>query len=71
MTTSRKKIDAIYDLRRAAESKALAEKALEERPDPVRRDELLNAQMKLEEKTVEAIEVCHECGYPREEGHQH
>ena len=71
MTTSRKKIDAIFDLRRAAESKALAEKALEERPDPKRRDALLNAQIKLEEKTAEAIDVCHECGYARESGHQH
>jgi hypothetical protein len=71
MTTSRKKIDAIYDLRRAAESKALAEKALEERPDGERRDALLSAQMKLEKKTVEAIEVCHECGHPRDPGHQH
>lgn len=71
MTTSRKKIDAIYDLRRAAESKALAEKALEERPDAKRRDELLNAQIALEEKTVEAIDVCHECGYARDDGHGH
>lgn len=71
MTTSRKKIDAIYDLRHAAESKARAEKALEERPDPKRRDELLNAQMKLEQKTVEAIEVCHECGSSHERGHEH
>jgi hypothetical protein len=71
MTTSRKKIDAIYDLRHAAERKALAEKALEERPGAARRDDLLNAQMKLEEKTVEAIEVCHQCGNAREPGHTH
>ena len=71
MTTSRKKIDAIYDLRRAAESKALAEKALEERPDGKHRDQLLTAQITLEEKTAEAIDVCHECGYAHEPGHQH
>jgi len=71
MTSSRKKIDAIYDVRRAAESKALAEKALEERPDARHRDALLSAQMTLEKKTVEAIEACHECGYVHEPGHTH
>jgi hypothetical protein len=70
MTTSRKKIDAIYDLRRAAESKARAEHALEERPDAKRRDELLNAQIELEEKTVNAIDVCHECGEASRPGHK-
>jgi hypothetical protein len=64
MTTSRKKIDAIYDLREAAEKKALAEKALEEEPVAQRRDELLHAQIALEEKTITAIDVCHECGHP-------
>ncbi|HLY02812.1 MAG TPA: hypothetical protein VKR56_10015 [Candidatus Cybelea sp.] len=62
MATSRRKIDTIYELRKAAESKALAEKALEDEPGAVRRDQLLHAQIKLEEKTIEAIEVCHECG---------
>jgi hypothetical protein len=64
MGTSRKKIDAIYELRTAAENKALAEKALDDEPGAERRDQLLHAQIKLEEKTIEAIEVCHECGRP-------
>lgn len=62
MGTSKKKIDTIYELRSAAEKKALAEKALEDEPGAERRDQLLNAQIKLEEKTIEAIESCHEYG---------
>jgi len=64
MATSRRKIDTIYELRKAAEHKALAEKALEDEPGAQRRDQLLHAQIKLEAKTIEAIEVCHECGQP-------
>ncbi|MGC9991546.1 MAG: hypothetical protein ABSD52_03975 [Candidatus Cybelea sp.] len=62
MATSRRKIDSIYELRKAAERKALAEKAIEDEPGAERRDQLLHAQIKLEEKTIEAIAVCHECG---------
>lgn len=71
MTTSRKKIEAIYELRKAAESKALAEKALDDEPVVHRRDELLDAQIKLEEKTIAAIEVCHECGHPHSSDEPH
>ncbi|HXB83422.1 MAG TPA: hypothetical protein VNU22_08770 [Candidatus Acidoferrum sp.] len=72
MGTSRKKIDAIYELRTAAENKALAEKALEDEPVAERRDQLLRAQIKLEEKTMEAIEVCHDCGgtHSSDEAHE-
>lgn len=72
MGTSRKKIDAIYELRTAAENKALAEKALDDDPGAERRDQLLHAQIKLEEKTIEAIEVCHECGraHSSDEAHE-
>ncbi|HEV3091578.1 MAG TPA: hypothetical protein VGX91_09100 [Candidatus Cybelea sp.] len=71
MSQSRKKIDAIYELRRAAEEKALAEKALEENPGPKRRDQLLEAQMTLEAKTHDAIDVCHECGHAHDSGAAH
>jgi hypothetical protein len=57
------KVDAIYDLRQAAEEKALAEKKLDENPSPENRDELLEKQVALESKTMTAIEVCHECGH--------
>lgn len=72
MGTSRKKIDAIYELRAAAENKAVAERALEDEPVAERRDELLHAQIKLEEKTIEAIEVCHDCGraHSSDEAHE-
>jgi hypothetical protein len=62
MGTSKNKIDAIYELRTAAENKVLAEKALEDQPIAERRDQLLHAQINLEEKTIAAIEVCHSCG---------
>ena len=57
------KVEAIYEVRDAAETKVHAEQALEAEPTPEKRDELLDAQMKLEEKTQDAIEVCHECGH--------
>ncbi len=71
MNQSRRKIDAIYELRRAAEEKVLAEKALEDEPGAKRRDELLEAQMTLEEKTLDAIDVCHECGHAHDSGGAH
>lgn len=71
MGTTRNKIDAIYKLRKAAEKKALAEKELEERPTQQRRDELLDATLDLERKTVDAIEVCHECGHNHALGTSH
>jgi len=61
--SSSEKINAIYDLRDAAEKKALAEKAVNEHPTPRNRDDLLDRQIELEEKTMTAIERCHECGH--------
>jgi hypothetical protein len=71
MGATKKKIDAIYELRKAAEKKVLAEKKLEERPTQQQRDELLDATLDLEKKTVEAIEVCHECGHEHAQGTPH
>ena len=65
------KVEAIYDVRDAAETKAHAEHALEDKPTLENRDELLDAQMKLEEKTQDAIEVCHECGHEHEPSKPH
>jgi hypothetical protein len=61
-SSSKKKIDAIYELREAAEAKALAEKEAVDHPSPENRDELLDKKLDLEDKTVAAIAVCHECG---------
>jgi hypothetical protein len=68
---SKDKIDAIYELRDAAEQKAHAERDLESMGTPEARDALLDAQMELEKKTYEAIEVCHECGHEHGEGEPH
>jgi hypothetical protein len=64
MARSKQKIEAIYELRDAAEKKAKAEAKLQHAPSSETRDALLDAQMALEEKTLQAIEVCHECGHP-------
>lgn len=63
MDQSRRKIDAIYELREAAEEKARAEKEHDEEPSPETKDRLLEKQLTLEEKTVVAISICHECGH--------
>ncbi|HEV3195422.1 MAG TPA: hypothetical protein VGZ06_04740 [Candidatus Cybelea sp.] len=68
---SSRKIDAIYEVRAAAEKKALAEKALEDDPGMEKRDQLLEARLTLEEKTIAAIEVCHECGHAHGAGEPH
>jgi len=57
------KVEAIYSLRDAAEQKAMAEMTLQHDPTAAHRDALLDAQLKLEAKTQDAIEVCHECGH--------
>jgi hypothetical protein len=71
MGRSSRKIDAIYEVRAAAEKKALAEKALDEDPGMEKRDQLLEARLTLEEKTIAAIEVCHDCGHAHGEDEPH
>lgn len=67
----RSKVDAIYDLREAVEAKAQAEHELERNATPAARDALLAAQLDVEAKTQDAIDVCHECGHAAEAGHTH
>jgi hypothetical protein len=57
-----RKVEAIYSLRDAAEQKAMAEMILRDQPNEGHRDALLEAQLRLEAKTQDAIEACHECG---------
>lgn len=66
-----RKVKAIYSLRDAAEQKAMAEMILREQPNEHHRDALLDAQLRLESKTQDAIEACHECGgsHTKEEPH--
>jgi hypothetical protein len=68
---SSKKIDAIYELREAAEEKALAERRVDEHPSAHNRDELLDKQLKLEDKTLNAITACHDCGHPHDASEPH
>ena len=56
------KLDAIYALVEAAEHKAVAEVAAAATSSAESRDALLDAQMRLNAKTQDAIETCHECG---------
>lgn len=60
---SKKKLEAIYSLREAAEAKVLAELHADAEPTPAARDALLDAQLDLEAKTQDAVEACHECGH--------
>lgn len=57
------KIEAIYALREAAEQKGAAEATLQRETSPAARDALLDAQVRLESKTLAAIEACHQCGH--------
>ena len=71
MGTSKKKIEAIFELRKAAEKKALAEKDLAENPTPENRDKLHDSKAALDDKTMRAIDVCHECGHEHDAGSPH
>ena len=57
----KQKVEAIYDLREAAEAHALARLAVDQFPSPSRKDELLEAKLNLEEATQDAIESCEHC----------
>jgi hypothetical protein len=59
---SKEKVEAIFELREAAEKKAHAERDLAEAPSMDKRDVLLDAAIELEQKTQIALEACHECG---------
>jgi hypothetical protein len=67
----RSKIDAIYELRDAVETKVRAEQEFEASASPDARDALLAAQLDLEAKTQDAIDVCHECGHSHTEDAPH
>jgi hypothetical protein len=58
------KVQAIYDLREAAEQHARAAIRVERNNTPEARDELLEARIRLENQTHDAIVACHQCGRP-------
>jgi hypothetical protein len=65
------KVEAIYALRDAVEAKVRAEYELDQAASPAKRDALLDAQLEVEAKTQDAIEICHECGDSSADGHAH
>jgi len=64
------KVDAIYKLREAAEMKARIEVAVDVNPSPRAVNALLDAKLTLEERTQDAIEVCHECEHDHPGGEE-
>ncbi len=66
------KVEAIFELREALEQKVHAELALHREGSPQARDALLDATLRVEAKTQDAIETCHHCGrtHAAEESHE-
>jgi hypothetical protein len=60
----KQKVEAIFDLRAAAEAHARAEVAVEQAPTPAKKDKLLDAKVALGEATQDAIEACEHCSLP-------
>ncbi len=57
------KVDAIFELREAAEEHGRVSAELEDQPhSPEARDAVLEARTKLEAATAHAMESCHYCG---------
>ena len=65
------KIQAVYELREAAEEHGRIEAALGDRADYAARRRLLDSRLTLEAKTQHAIEVCHYCGLAHLEDEPH
>lgn len=57
-------MQAIYEVREAAEEHARAEVRLEQEPTAEARDELIDSRIRLERSTHEAIISCHQCDRP-------
>lgn len=59
---AKNKVDAVYELREAAEEHGKAEAMIDSDRSPENIGRLLDAKERLEVKTVEAIEACEHCG---------
>ncbi|MFN2529187.1 MAG: hypothetical protein ABR584_10790 [Candidatus Baltobacteraceae bacterium] len=66
------KVQAVYELREAAEEHGRAELQIDLDRSPENVDRLLEAKERLELKTVEAIQACEHCGetHCEDESHQ-
>ena len=56
------KVEAVYELREAAQEHGKAESRIERERTPQNIDRLLEAKERLELKTIEAIASCEHCG---------
>jgi len=65
------KVEAIFELREAVEEKVHAEYSAAREGSPEARDALLDATLKVDEKTQDAIEVCHTCDRPHAANEPH
>jgi hypothetical protein len=65
------KVEAIFELREAVEEKVHAEYSAAREGSPEARDALLDATLKVDEKTQDAIEVCHTCERPHAASEPH
>lgn len=65
------KVEAIFELREAVEEKVHAEYSAAREGSPEARDALLDATLKVNEKTQDAIEVCHTCDLPHAASEPH
>jgi hypothetical protein len=71
MEAHKDKVEAIYELREAVEQKVHAEQALTRKDTPDARVALLDASLRVEAKTQDAIEVCIHCGRPHTDDEPH
>jgi hypothetical protein len=69
--THQKKIGAIYDLRAAVETEVHAEHAVDQDRSAESKGAYLNAIVRVEEKTQDAIDACTECGHPHPKTEPH
>jgi hypothetical protein len=65
------KVEAIFELREAVEEKVHAEYSAAREGSPEARDALLDATLKVDEKTQDAIEICHTCDRPHAASEPH
>jgi len=68
---TKKKMDAVFELREAAEELGRQEQKLEADQSPERRDAVLDARLEVEGKTAEAIDACEDCGREHCEDESH
>jgi|GEM_PF-2515978 len=69
---TKEKVDAVFELREAAQELGRQQEKLERDGSPEQRDAVLDARLEVEGKTAEAVEACAYCGREHcdDEGHR-